>query len=149
MFGPKPPRLRPEHPDALRSYPNLDVGAPDSGPYRVVLSASAVSIAERLKERFGDALSLQVGALQFARAGTGMPTHLIRQEQSAAELPRTREGVRLEESLTVVSGERKRHGLIVENNWFKEFVLDISGELISHVVRADSGELVGGLAEFR
>lgn len=129
----------------LVSWPGPDPGY-RRPPVEIELSADAEPIAAGLHERYGDFVSLVVGALPYPlRADTAAvwPGRL----DGYAEADPTELGVTLDGPLTVRRGQSARHRVLLTNRGKHRVSVGTNGSLDAAVVDlAAGGECVGGYA---
>jgi hypothetical protein len=135
-------RLANQDPRPLTSHPDpcYDHGPP---PFSIGLAAWATTVAEDLDHRFGDNVILTVGALRYpqrTRLVQADPDPRPPRRQIALNLAR----VVLDGPLSIQSGYRARHGLLVTNLASRPLKADTSGSLIAQVVDPSTGAVVGG-----
>jgi hypothetical protein len=134
-----------ERPGALTRYPDLDQGDGGRPPYVIGLAAWAEAEAGELDRRFGDLVSLTVGALPYppgrpARRPVSPPG------RAADPLGPEEADVELDGPAVVRSGHTLRHGLLVRNRSGAELAIATNGQVTAVIVDLGSGEVVGGFS---
>jgi hypothetical protein len=138
-------RMLEERPGALTRYPDLDQGDGGTPPYVIGLAAWAEAEAGALYRRFGDLVSLTVGALPYppgAPAGRPVPSP----GRAADPLGPDEADVELDGPAVVRSGHTLRHGLLVRNRSGAELAIATNGQVTAVIVDPGSGEVVGGFS---
>jgi hypothetical protein len=126
-----------------RKYISMGVA---EGQLKIQLQPDQEKLAVNLLSRFGDAVSLKVGALPYPLSHDLNAEPLEgRVEDSPIPLI-TQEGidVSLGEPLEIVSGQIGHGTLVFMNHGPKEAVFNTNGWLTTRVVDPSSGEVVGG-----
>jgi hypothetical protein len=138
-------RLREDRTGALTGYPDPDRGDGGTPPYEIELAAWAEAEAGELYRRFGDRVSLTVGALPYP---PGRPSRrpVPSPERPADLLGPEEADVGLDGPAVVRSGHTLRHGLLVSNRSGAELAVATNGQVTAVVVDPGSGEVVGGFA---
>ncbi len=129
------------------SYPNPNGDDDRPPPYRIILTAPAVGVAQALHERFGDEVVLRVGALPYPPAPDASIHAVQPDDPEASPLPQGLT-VKLSAPLMVRSGEDARVGVLVCNATGDEVVVNTNGQLIARIVSPATGMRVGGLSGF-
>jgi hypothetical protein len=138
-------RVLEERPGALIRYPDLDQGDGGTPPYVIGLAPWAEAEAGQLYRRFGDLVSLTVGALPYP---PGAPARRpVRPPDRPAELLGPGEAdAELDGPAVVRSGHTLRHGLLVRNRSGAELAIATNGRVTAVVVDPRGGEVVGGFS---
>jgi hypothetical protein len=139
-------QIRDQQPEALLGYPSLDSGRDRRPPFRIHLAPWAVDLAAGLRDRFGDDVTLQVGALRYPQAE---PAHPGRAGLGLLDLPDLDPGdveVSPGGPLTVRSGHTVRSRLLLRNLTGRLLSISTNGHLTAVVVDPDTGEIAGGFA---
>ena len=128
----------------LRGFVGAVGGRPPSPPCQLSLAAWAIEIAESIAARFGDDVSLTVGALHFP--DRTLPDGRLHDQQATARLPRLPDDVEvtLPVPLVVRSGFDERAEVEFHNHRPDELVIHTNGVLTARVVVPSTGEVVGG-----
>jgi hypothetical protein len=140
-------RLQRAEPDVLLSYPNPNDDDDRSPPYSVMLTASAVDVAQALHERFGDEVALRVGALPYPPAPDTSIYAAQPDDPVASPLPPGLT-VALAAPPLVRSGEAAHVSVIVSNATGGEVVVNTNGQLLARIVSPSTGMRVGGFSGF-
>jgi len=137
-------RLRDDQPSPLMSYPMPDVDEGRQPPFKIRLAPWATATAEDLHHRFGDDVTLTVGALPYP---PGSGAQGPRMQDQPAELFHPRQVVaRLDGEAIVKSGQTMHHGLLLTNRTHQPLQIATNGRLTATVVDPATGEVVGGFA---
>jgi hypothetical protein len=134
-------RLREIRNDALQGYPGPGPRY-RKPPFDIGLSAYAVDVAAALHERFGEWVTLRVGALAYPRPSAS-------RRRAAKSLPTIDPAeirIALADAVVISSGHTKTYPLKVTNLGDSELVVQTNGNLIAEVVDPQSGFIVGGYA---
>ena len=117
---------------------------PPSPPCQLSLAAWAVEIAESIAARFGNEVSLTVGALHFP--DRTLPDDRLRDQSAIERLPRLPDDVEVTLSVPLVvrSGFDERAEVEFHNHVGDELVIHTNGVLTARVVVPTSSEVVGG-----
>jgi hypothetical protein len=137
-------RVLEERAGALTRYPDLDQRDGGTPPYVIHLAAWAEAEAGRLHWRFGDLVSLTVGALPYPPGAAGR--HVPSPGQAADPLGPGEADVELDGPAVVRSGHTLRHGLLVRNRSGAELAIATNGQVTAVIVDPGSGEVVGGFS---
>ncbi|HWG62334.1 MAG TPA: hypothetical protein VG253_11535 [Streptosporangiaceae bacterium] len=139
--------LRDDHPSPLLQWPDPREDEVAPAPYQITLEPWATAVAERLQERFGQAVVLTVGVLPYppGREPDGPVGHLTRMP-SGELLDPSEVTVELEGIPVVRSGQTLHQGLLVHNLTGQEFTLATNGQVTAVVVNPQTGEVIGGFA---
>jgi hypothetical protein len=132
--------LRERDPHALIMFPDPESDEDRQPPIEIELAAWAAHAAEQLHRRFGDQVTLTVGAMRYPQRTPARtpappvraPTPLVDPRQARiawAAPPRMR------------SGHSRRHEMAITNVGTAE--ISTSGPLIADIVDPDTGEIVG------
>jgi hypothetical protein len=136
-------RLADQDPRPLTRWPQPGSRQDQPPPFHIGLAAWATAAAEELHQRFGADVELTVGALRYPQrtpAGSlGQPGRAALPQLDPAQLR-----VALDGPLSVPSGHRVRHGLLVTNMTSRTAEIDTSGSLIADVVDPRTGAVIGG-----
>jgi hypothetical protein len=138
-------RVLEERPGALTRYPDLDQRDGGALPYRIGLAAWAEADAGELYRRFGDLVSLTVGALPYP-PGASADRPVPSPGQAADPLGPEEADVELDGPAVVRSGHTLRHGLLVRNRSGAELAIATNGVITAFVVDLGRGEVVGGFS---
>jgi hypothetical protein len=129
----------------LVSWPSPD-GGYRRPPVEIRLSADAESVAGDLHERYGDFVSLRVGALPYPLLADTEP-FWPRRLEGYTETDPAEFRVELDGPLTVPRGRTARHGVLLTNLGAEPVSIGTNGTLNGAVVDlAAGGECVGGYA---
>ena len=139
-------RLRQSQPGVLEQYPTPTPGY-RRPPVRIYLAATGEATAAELDARYGDFVSLYVGALPYPLP-PGHPAHHLATERNpgTATVDPARISVALDGPLTIRRGESATHALRLTNLGTDEVTLSTNGRLTASVVDAATGATVGGFA---
>jgi hypothetical protein len=137
-------RLRDEQPGALMSYPTPDVDEGRQPPFTIRLAPRAAATAEDLHQRFGDAVTLIVGALPYPPDRE--PQRPTEPGQLAEVFDPREVGVGLDGAATVKSGQTLHHGVLLNNHSDQAIRIATNGWLTAAVVDLVTGEVAGGFA---
>lgn len=137
-------RLEDAEPKVLEQWSTPDPGY-RRPPVRLVLAASAERTAADLHERYGDFVSLRVGALPYPPQ-PGRPGRAPR-SSNLDSLDPAEVRVVLDGPLRLRTGETTTHGLIVTNLGVDEIGVHTNGHVTASVVDA-SGTVMGGFTGF-
>jgi hypothetical protein len=136
-------RLTDQDPRPLTRWPEPGSRQDQPPPFHIGLAAWATAAAEELHQRFGADVELTVGALRYPQrtpaASPGQPGRAALPQLDPAQLR-----VALDGPLSVPSGHRVRHGLLVTNMTSRAAEIDTSGVLIADVVNPRTGAVIGG-----
>lgn len=136
--------LQDARPRVLQMYPTPDPGY-QRPPVRIHLDASAEATAADLHARFGDFVSLHVGALIYPPN-----PHLARGTRSRATNPERDlvdpEEIRIELDgpLAIRSGQTETHALLLSNIGDHEVTVNTNGSLTAVIVDPNTATPVGG-----
>ena len=140
-------RLRAEQPGVLQGHPDpaADTHQP---PFMLVLAPWAVETARDLHERFGDRVTLTVGALPYppGRAPAGPREQPAGPRPPVESLDPSEAEIELDGPAVVRSGHTLRHGLLLRNRSRRELAVATNGQVTAVVVDPGRGEVVGGFA---
>lgn len=139
-------RLSDATPRLLLRHPSPNADPEPDPPYDVHLTAGAVFVAQDLYDRFGDQVTLRVGALPYP-----LPTDAAdayRQKARRISLAHRLDGIRvaLDGPLRVESGATANHAVLISNDTAREIVLNTNGKLTAQVLDLSDGRIVGGYA---
>jgi hypothetical protein len=136
-------RLAGQDPRPLTHWPQQGSRQDQPPPFHIGLAAWATTAAEELHQRFGTDVELTVGALRYPQrtpaASPGQPGRAALPQLDPAQLRAALDG-----PLSVPSGHRVRHGLLVTNMTSRPAQIDTSGALIADVVDPRTGAVIGG-----
>jgi hypothetical protein len=138
-------RLRDEQePGTLQGYPDPRADESRRPPFRIMLAPWAAGVAADLYRRFGDDVSLMVGALSYppspadtGQAAARQPAELIDPQEVEVEL---------DGAAIVRSGRTIRRHLVVRNRTSRLLEVPTNGQLTAEVADPRSGAAVGGFA---
>jgi len=137
-------RLRDEEPGVLQSYPDPGHDEGREPPFEISLAPWAIATAEDLHNRFGQQVSLVLGALAYPPGSqtqrphaTSRPDPLISPREAA---------VALDGPAVVRSGHTLRHGLLLRNLTRAELQVATNGQVTAVIVDPATGDVVGGFA---
>jgi hypothetical protein len=138
-------RLREVSPRVLRGYPMPNPGH-RRPPVEIHLAPDAEATAADLHARFGDFVSLQVGALGYPPESALPPTSLG--TENAGLLPVDPAEIRLvlDGPLTIRTGDTTTHHVLVTNQSDRDIGIETNGHLTATIGEADTGAPVGGYA---
>jgi hypothetical protein len=125
----------------LRGYPDPREERLDDWPVTIELSGGAVAVADQLRERFGERLTLRVGFQPYP-PDTAPLVWAVRRPY-AQTLPASLATAELAAPAVIPSGRTLVTRLVVHNGGSGTLVLDTTGELRGDVVDPHTGELVG------
>jgi len=131
--------LRQTAPCPLQGHPDPKVDWGRQPPFAIHLQPWAVDVAHRLHSRFGDGVSLTVGALGYPEGEP--PLEDRRQEESGPGIE-----VDLAQPVVVSSGHTVRTTLRVTNREAHELVLHTNGQLVARVLDPETRTIVGGFS---
>jgi hypothetical protein len=137
-------RLEDLEPRVLMSYPNLTEGPEPRPPFSIRLMATALPIAEELHSRFGDEVTLRVGALPFPPRPADAGEQRAIKEPLAPDHALDGIQVELDGPVEVKSGETARNALLITNETASELAVHTNGGLTADVVDLRDGRHVGG-----
>jgi hypothetical protein len=133
--------LRGQEPDPLTSYPAPEFDQGRQPPFEIGLAAWATHIAELLHDRFGDDVTLTVGALRYPeRTLTQEPARLVRIPTPVLNPGQATLGWTTPPR--VRSGHTGRHHMAITNVGTEQ--IETRGPLIADIVDPDHGEIAGG-----
>lgn len=126
--------------------PLRGLSGPGGGAFRVHvdLAAYAKDDAQRLLERYGDAVEVRVGAFQYPLDLDVRPTPPIASQEPL--LNESEVEVRGVQPLAVRSGYDLHSELLVTNRGSAPLVIENSGTQFARVVNPTTGQVVGGFA---
>jgi hypothetical protein len=137
-------RLRAIEPNVLMGYTNPDTDVEPNGPFLIRLTPSSVSIAEDLHRRFGEEVSLRVGALPYPPQADEPWNQPSLREPIALDHALDGIQVSLDGPLAVKSGASVEHGLLITNKTSTGMTVDTNGQLTAQIVDLHDGSHVGG-----
>ncbi len=135
--------IRDRQPEALLGYPSPDSGRDRQPPFSIRLAPWAVDLAAGLRDRFGDDVTLEVGALRYPQAEL---VHPGRASLGLPDLDPGEAGVSLADPLIVRSGHTARSRLLLRNPAGRPLSVSTNGHLTAVVVDPGTGEIAGGFA---
>lgn len=138
--------LQDKRPHVLQMYPTPEPGY-QRPPVRIHLeaSATAVAAAAELHDRYGDFVSLHVGALPYPPNPDQTPTPQPRTTERPRGLADPDEMViALDGSLSIRSGQTARHALQLLNTSDHPITVNTNGNLTASIIDPGTGTTVGG-----
>jgi len=141
-------RLAGQDPRPLTRWPQPDSRPDQAPPFRIGLAAWAATTAEELHQRFGADVELTVGALRYPQRTLARNPDPLGRAALLPLLDPAHLRVTLDGPLTVPSGHRVRHGLLVANLTSRAAQINTSGSLIADVVDPRTGAVTGGYSGF-
>src|SRR5262245_60387479 len=135
-------RLADEQPGALQGYPDPGSDEGRQPPFAIYLAPWAATTAGDLFDRFGDDVSLTVGALPFPPGRARERRHEV--AQRADPLDPDQATAELDDPAVVRSGHTIRHGILLSNHSTDELRVFTNGQLTAVVVDPETEQVVGG-----
>jgi hypothetical protein len=137
-------RLRDAQPRVLVGYPMPNPGY-HRPPVEIHLTPDAEATAADLHARFGDFVSLRVGALAYPPESAPPPNPPVASDDAAPVDP-AEFHVALDGPLTIRTGGTTTHHLLVTNLTEADVGIETNGHLTATIVDPDTGVSVGGYA---
>jgi hypothetical protein len=138
-------KLREARPSVLRGYPTPNPGY-RRPPVEIHLAADAAATAADLHARFGDFVSLQVGALTYPPDSTQPPSNLAAARSDLTAVDPAEMHLVLDGPLRIRSGATTTHHVLVTNLSDHDTSIQTNGNLTATIVDPDTGARVGGYA---
>jgi len=135
--------IRDRQPGALLGYPDPAVDRDRQPPFHIRLAPWAVNIAAGLRDRFGDDVALEVGALRYPEAE---PAHPHAADPDLPDIDPGEIETSLDGPLSVRSGHTAHHRLLIRNLTSRAMLIQTNGSLTAVVVDPRTGDVVGGYA---
>lgn len=129
-----------------RRHPGVVMGwGVGAGRVALQLAADQEELAQRLHQRFGEALSLRVGVFEYPPSSPGddLETPIVARP-ALPVLSRDEFAVELDGEITVASGKTVSTTVRVTNRGHDDVVIDTNGRLTASVIDPATGEIVGG-----
>lgn len=139
-------KLRDQRPHVLQMYPTPEPGY-QRPPVHIHLDASgpAVAAAAELHDRYGDFLSLHVGALPYPPDPSQFRTPRLRTTEPRRGLVEPEEMLlELDGPLSIRSGQTATHALVLRNTSDRPITVDTNGNLTAVIIDPATGTTVGG-----
>jgi hypothetical protein len=137
-------RLEALTPRVLTGYTGPDTDPEPQPPFTVRLTSSSEAIAKQLHERFGDEVSLRVGALAYPPGSGESWSEPTLREPVAPDHVLAGLHVELDGPLEVRSGESADHALRITNDTDRIITVRTNGQLTARIVDLRDGRHVGG-----
>jgi hypothetical protein len=115
-------------------------------PVAIHLKPDTEAVAADLHDRFGDFVSLEVGALPYPPELVVAPPDLARSARDLAPVAPTELLVVLDGPLAIRSGRTATHHVLVTNLSSDAISIATSGNLYAKIVDPDTGATIGGYA---